>query len=257
MATLKDVELYLDGTRLGHISKEVNSAQPVSVPKSLESSQQRQPTVGSIMNNAGSMIGGWGDWGIRTPTGNNPNARNRDVGDREVKWSWLTPRKYFTLTHVTSTPVQIRAEVVRWVYLAGSEKPKPVRKSTLPTASSATGPTPTNSFLASLISSFASPRSNTPSRPSGRGTPVPVPAKPAPSVEKVDTKKLAAEQRKVVESSVLLSVFTAEARVKLDEKMEVELERATKKKAPGTVKVGLIYVSGLHFYPGYWWRHGN
>ncbi|KAG8840644.1 hypothetical protein FRB91_005846, partial [Serendipita sp. 411] len=102
-----------------------------------------------------------------------------------------------------------------------------------------------NSFLASLISSFASPRSNTPSRPSpfasssGRGTPVPV--KHESSVDKVDLKKLVADQRKIVEGSVLLSVFTAEAKVKLDEKMEVELERATKKRAPPTVKVGLIY----------------
>ena len=244
MSTLKEVELYLDGTRLGHISKEVNSAQVVNVPKSLESGQQRLLTMGTVMNNAGSMIGGWGDWGMRTPTNNNQNARNRDSGD--IKWSWLTPRKYFTLHRVTSTPVQIRAEVVRWVYLAGSEKAKPVRKSSLPSAATATGSTPTNSFLASLISSFASPRSATPSRMSGRGTPVPPAAKPSPVPEKVDTKKLAADQRKVIESSVLLSVFTAEARVKLDEKMEVELERATKKKAPGTVKVGLIYVSVLN-----------
>lgn len=243
MSTLKDVELYLDGTRLGHIFKEVGSPQTVGVPKSLASGQQQQQIMGSLMSNAGSMIGGWGDWGMRTPTN---NTRNRDTGDKEVKWSWFTPKKYFNLTNVTSTPVHIRAEVIRWVYLAGSEKAKPVKKAILPAATT-TGSTgaPTNSFLASLISSFASPRSTTPSRPSpfssGRGTPAPAAPRATSSVETVDVKKLAADQRKSVESSVLLSVFTAEARVKLDEKMEVELERATKKRAPPSVRVGLIY----------------
>ncbi|KAG8813716.1 hypothetical protein FRC17_001459, partial [Serendipita sp. 399] len=252
MNTLATVELFLDGTRLGKIAKEVGSPQPISVPKSLAAGQQPQASQGQG-SSLGAMIGGWGDWGMRTPS-NSILATTAQKG--EVKWNWLTPKKYFTLTNVSSTPVHIRAEVVKWVYLAGSEKAKPMKKILPPTsggsgsgnnaAAAGGGSGGGNSFLASLISSFASPRSTTPSRPSpfasssGRGTPIPV-KKELPSIEKVDLKKLAADQRKVVESSVLLSVFTAEAKVKLDEKMEVELERATKKRAPPTVKIGLIY----------------
>jgi hypothetical protein len=254
MASLKDVELYLDGVRLGHITKDVGNPQPVGVPPSLVAGQQLAASSNygsSFMGNAGAMIGGWGDWGMRTPTSN-----TRQQQEKEVKWSWLSPRKYFTVVNVTSTPVHIRAEVIRWVYLAGSEKAKPLKKIPPPPGGSgsnnASGGGQTNSFLASLISSFGSSSRNnsSTSRPalfnsnSGRSTPLshrPVPS--LPSTEKVDVKKVAADQRKVVESSVLLSVFTAEANVKLDQKMEVELERATKKRAPPSVKVGLIYVS--------------
>jgi hypothetical protein len=244
MSSLSNVELYLDGTRLGRIYKEVGNPTIVGVPPSLISGQQshgRGDNSGSLMGNAGAMIGGWGDWGMRTPT-----STSRKEKEKDAKWSWLTPRKYMTLYNVTSTPVHIRAEVIKWVYLAGSDKTKPVkRKSTLTPAVDGAPATQSNSFLASLISSFASPRSATPSRPSpfasGRGTPAPSALIHAP--ERVDLKKLSIDQRKSVESSVLLSVFTAEARVKLDEKMETELERATKKKAPFSVKVGLIYVS--------------
>ncbi|CAG7850452.1 SubName: Full=Uncharacterized protein {ECO:0000313/EMBL:CCA72144.1} [Serendipita indica DSM 11827] len=242
MTSLKDVELYLDGIRLGHVSKDVGSPQTVGVPKALENSQhQKGSQNNSLIGNAGAMIGGWGDWGMRTPTQSTSK-------DKEVKWNWPTPKKLFTVNHVTSTSVHIRAEVIRWVYLAGSEKAKPMKK-IMPPTSNATkggsgGGTTSNSFLASLISSFSKPSSSTPrpspfSNVSGRSTPIP-PAK-APSVDKVDVKKLVSDQRKVVESSVLLTVFTAEAKVKLDDKMEVELERATKKRAPPSVKVGLIY----------------
>jgi hypothetical protein len=242
MSSLSNVELYLDGTRLGRIYKEVGSPTIVGVPPSLIASQQshgRGDNMGSLMGNAGTMIGGWGDWGMRNPTSTSRK-------EKDAKWSWLTPRKYMTLCNVTSTPVHIRAEVIRWVYLAGSEKATPVKKKTASTTAADGAPvTQTNSFLASLISSFASPRSATPSRPSpfASGRRTPTPSGPIRAPEKVDLKKLSADQKKPVESSVLLSVFTAEARVMLDEKMGTELERATKKKAPSTVKIGLIYVS--------------
>lgn len=243
MNTLSNVELFLDGTRLGRISKDIGSPQPIGVPPSLAAGQQivqmRNDNFGSL---AGAMIGGWGDWGMRTPT---PSRKEKD---KESKWNWLTPRKYMNLYNVTSTPVHIRAEVIKWVYMAGSEKAKPLKKRPAPASSSNSTQSGGNSFLASFISSFTSPRNTSQPRQSpstsGRRTPQSTSRVSALlSDEKVDVAKLAEDQKKVVESSVLLSVFTAEARVKLDDKMETELERATKKKAPSNIKIGLIYVS--------------
>jgi hypothetical protein len=258
MATLKDVELYLDGIRLGRISKDVGSPQPVGVPASLAGGQMAIVSASNYSTPSLSSLGNPWDWALR---GNSTAQKSQGQGEKEkskeTKWNWLTPKKYLALNQVTSTPVHIRAEVIRWVYLAGSEKPKPVKKAA-PVASTNTNANsnaPTNSFLASLISSFASPRSNTPSArqlfSSGRSTPTQSSAttpqvKPKP-VPVVDTKKIAADQRKIVESSVLLSVFNAEAKVKLDDKMAAELERATKKRAPPSVKVGLIYVGTILF----------
>ena len=54
-----------------------------------------------------------------------------------------------------------------------------------------------------------------------------------------------AEYLEVCQSSVLLTIFTAEVEVKLNEKMSAELHRATKKNPPRALKYELIYVRHL------------
>ena len=49
----------------------------------------------------------------------------------------------------------------------------------------------------------------------------------------------------VEQSSVVLTIFTAEVEVRLTEKMSTELHRATKKNPPRTLKYELIYVRHL------------
>ncbi|KAG8814868.1 hypothetical protein FRC17_000941 [Serendipita sp. 399] len=167
MSNISTVELFLDGTRLGKISKEaIGLPQSISVPPSMATGQDpsSDEAPGTTKSGFSRMLGGAG-------------GGSGGGGEREVKWGWATPKKYFTLTNVTSTPVHVHADVIEWV-----EK-----------------------------------------------------------VEEENVRKLPTYQGKEVEASVLLNVFTAEADVKLDEEMNVELERATKKRAPPCIKVSLIY----------------
>lgn len=233
MTSLSKVELYLDGALLGRISKAVGSASAVGVPPSFTA--VRGDNISSVMGNAGALIKGWADRGMRVP-----DPTSRKGKEKYVEWNWATPKKYMTLTNITATPVHIRAEVIRWVDLVGSEKVTPVKKMVPAATATEALAKQTKGFLASLISSFASHRSVKSSRRS-RFTfrrDKPAPSTPVHAPEKVDS----VEHRKLTASSVMITVFTAEAKVNLDEKMEVELERATKKKAPSTVKIGLIYV---------------
>ena len=119
-----------------------------------------------------------------------------------------------------SSALSIRAEVMQWVYMAGTEKPPP--KKELPKPSGGGG-----GFFSSLFSSITG--SGVPSR---NATPSPAP----PPVLKVDPET-------IVESNVVLSIFTADVLVKLDAKMISELNRSTKKNPPTRMKYELIYVS--------------
>ena len=214
MASLKDVELYLDGVRLGRITKDVGASERVGVPETLHGSQQPTQTH-SMTGKVGAMISGLGDWGTRAST-------QQVSKDREVKWAWPTPKNLFTVDNVTSTSVHIRAEVIRWVYLVGSEKPKPMKK-TMPSTGGG-GRTTSKNFFASLVPSLSRP-----------GSPAPRPSLSSKT----------SDQRKAVESSAHLTVFTAEAKVNLDNEMDKALKRATKKPAPPGVKVELIYVRNM------------
>ncbi|TFK45667.1 hypothetical protein OE88DRAFT_1668942 [Heliocybe sulcata] len=121
---------------------------------------------------------------------------------------------------IQATPLHIKAEVLRWVYSAGTEKPPPV----IVQAKSKQAPS-SGGFFSNLFSSLGS----TPSRAS---TPVPQPPpKPQPQVNLLE----------VNESSVTLSIFTADVEVKLDKKLEKELYRSTKKNPPARLKYELIY----------------
>jgi hypothetical protein len=109
----------------------------------------------------------------------------------------------------------MKATVLRWVYNTGTDK-KPIP------SDKAAKPAPATSFFSSLFSSFSAP------------SPAPAPA-PPPEPEK--------DPLEALESTVQLSVFAAEIGVRLDNRMNTELERATKKKPPSTSTYQLIYVS--------------
>ncbi|KAJ7594698.1 hypothetical protein C8J56DRAFT_927422 [Mycena floridula] len=120
---------------------------------------------------------------------------------------------------IQSTPLYIKAEVMRYVYTSGTEKP--------PTPSATRRvPAPQGGFFSSLLSSFAG--GSTPQR---SATPL-----PPQEVEVVDPLT-------VNETSVTLSIFSAEADVRLNKKVAAELLRSTKKKPPPAIKYELIYTA--------------
>ena len=132
-----------------------------------------------------------------------------------------SPKRTMVVRKVTSTPLHITANVLRWVYATGSErsaptKPPPPRQA--PTS---------NNFFSSFLASFVAP---SPSR-----TPEPPPVPQESVTELLET----------MEASVVLSVFSAQVDISLDQKMLTELERATKKRPPRTTTYSLIYVRTL------------
>ncbi|KAF5355265.1 hypothetical protein D9758_006047 [Tetrapyrgos nigripes] len=121
--------------------------------------------------------------------------------------------------NLRSTPLHIKAEVMGLVYSSGSEKlPPPSASKTLRPPQSSGG------FFSSLFSGFGV------STPQRSTTPV-VPQPAAPPVDPLS----------VNETSVLLSIFTADVNVKLDKKISAELHRSTKKNPPSKLKYELIY----------------
>ncbi|KAH9946348.1 uncharacterized protein BXZ73DRAFT_86493 [Epithele typhae] len=129
-----------------------------------------------------------------------------------------SPLGTMTVHGIMTTPLSIKAEVMEWVYMAGTEKPQPKKEVPKPTSGGGGG------FFSSLFSSFGG--SGAPSRS--------ITPTPTPSVPKVDPKA-------IVESNVVLSIFTADIAVSLDQKMVTELNRSTKKNPPTRMKYELIY----------------
>lgn len=118
--------------------------------------------------------------------------------------------------------LHIQAQVLRWTYHTGTEKPKvPARLvTTKPTAAGGGG------FFASLFGSM--PNARAPETMTAPPPPPPLPDEP--------------DLLEVVESSVGMTVYGARVDVKLDKKFLTELERATKKQPPATCTYSLIYV---------------
>jgi hypothetical protein len=116
--------------------------------------------------------------------------------------------------------LQITADVLRWVYSVGTEKPRPAAKQL---ASSSGG-----GFFSTLFSSFS-------------GVTIPTPSKTPEPTQNTQEENLLES----IKSSVLLTVYSARTEVRLGKKMFGELERATKKKPPSTTLYSLIYVSLL------------
>ncbi|TRM69687.1 hypothetical protein BD626DRAFT_474972 [Schizophyllum amplum] len=128
------------------------------------------------------------------------------------------PSRMMTAKQMRSTSVHIKAEVMRWVYTSGTEKPPPrappVNKEEKP-----------QGFFKSLFS-FAG----------ATATPQSAPLPPPPPPVKKDP-------RKVEETSVNLSIFTMDMDVTLDRKMTSELYRSMQKNPPKAVKYSLIYTA--------------
>lgn len=132
-----------------------------------------------------------------------------------------SPRNLMQVKEMHTTPLSIKAELMRWVYMAGSEKP--VSKTLVKAAAAATaGP---SGFFSSLFSTLSG--TSAPQRPL---TPSPA----ANPTEEVDPTT-------ITESSVVLLIFTAGIAVRLDQKLRSELNRATKKNPPTTMRLELIY----------------
>ncbi|KDQ27869.1 hypothetical protein PLEOSDRAFT_50988 [Pleurotus ostreatus PC15] len=116
---------------------------------------------------------------------------------------------------VAEAPLHISASIMKLVYTSGTEKPpvptalKPIQKTT--------------GFFSSLLQSFAASAPPTPQPP-----PVALPTDPSTELQLVDT-------------SISLSIFSADVDVRLPKKVGDELLRATKKKPPSKVKYQLIY----------------
>ena len=106
---------------------------------------------------------------------------------------------------------------MNWVYSTGTERPKQV--TVIEQTKHKTG------FFSSL---FGLGGGSTPQR-------APSPLPPQPVVNE-------AEYLKVGQSSVVLTIFTAEVEIKLSQKISVELHRSTKKNPPRALKYELIYV---------------
>lgn len=112
---------------------------------------------------------------------------------------------------------------MRWVYTSGTEKPPPpIVKTTRPAGH--------GGFFSSLFTTFGG---NTPQRIT---TPLP------PPVEQIDPLV-------IHQTSVSLSIYSADVDIRLDKKMSAELMRSTKKSPPSALKYELIYVRLMQYCP--------
>ena len=105
---------------------------------------------------------------------------------------------------------------MRWVYSAGTEKPKPI-----PVIEQVK---PKAGFLSLFRIGGRTPRR------------APSLLPPPPVIDET-------EHLKVDQSSIVLTIFTADVEVKLSQKVSAELLRSTKKNPPRALKYELIYVS--------------
>ncbi|ESK92923.1 hypothetical protein Moror_8996 [Moniliophthora roreri MCA 2997] len=120
------------------------------------------------------------------------------------------------ITGVKDTPVTIDAQVMRWVYSSGTQKPPPPT-AVQPVRSSAQGGW--RSFFSSVIV-----------KPT---TPLPPPP-PEPPVDLLA----------ISPTSVSLSIISADILLqKIDSKLESEIERSTKKQPPRKIRYDLIYTA--------------
>lgn len=127
-----------------------------------------------------------------------------------------------TLSDRPLLALHIKAEVMRWVYTAGTEKPRNISPLALKPSKSSHG-----GFLSTFSSFFNTSGASTPQR-----AVTPVPVKPIIEIDPLT----------VIETQVALSVFSVDVDVRLTTKMATELHRSTKKNPPSKLKYELIYV---------------
>ncbi|KAF7975917.1 hypothetical protein HWV62_8178 [Athelia sp. TMB] len=132
-------------------------------------------------------------------------------------------KNLMTATGIKSTSLHIKAEVMRWVYISGTQKPqKPTLAPPKPSGPARGG------FLATFSSFFNSGGANTPQR-----AVTPVPEQPVVEVDPLT----------VTETQVTLLVYSVDVDVKLPAKLATELHRSTKKNPPSKLKYELIYTA--------------
>ncbi|KAF8497439.1 hypothetical protein F5888DRAFT_1634399 [Russula emetica] len=124
-----------------------------------------------------------------------------------------SPDGMMNVKSIETMPLHIEAEVVRWVYNVGSEKPSTTSTTdTLKTATHQSG------FFSTQSDQFEA--SST----------------PAPMLRKKPINLFGATS-----SNIVLTIFTANVEVRLDEKVTGELLRSTMKKPPSRLRYQLIY----------------
>ena len=188
MTHLSEVSVYFDDKRLVRLSKDSGMSTDVPMLKGLKAtSPEGMMNVKSIQT---------------------------------MRKFYRSPGRIYLYRSLTA--LHIEAEVVRWVYTVGSEKPSTTPKiDTLKTVShQASG------FFSSLFAGFGG--SSTPRR-----APTPVPVLPKESINLLEAHS----------SSVVLTIFAANVEVRLNKKMTAELQRSTKKNPPSQLRYELIYVS--------------
>ncbi|KAJ3533672.1 hypothetical protein NMY22_g7241 [Coprinellus aureogranulatus] len=132
-----------------------------------------------------------------------------------------TEHGIMTINNIRSTPLHIRAEVLKWVYSLGTEK----KRVKLPDISKVAKPSSIQGLFSSIFGGFSG--SSTPQR-----TTTPLPP-PEPEREP--------DLLSIHDSSVALTVYAAEVSTKLDKKFTAALHRSTKKEPPSKLRYELIY----------------
>ncbi len=133
---------------------------------------------------------------------------------------------------IIASALFMEAEVARCVYAVQTPpKPKPKPLSDIRSAAKQAVP---SGFFSSLFSSFVSP------------SPSPVPqasfASSRVSLLPLKSEEASKDPYELLKASIVLTIFTANAGVKVDAKLREDLLRATKKNPPSNVTVALIYV---------------
>jgi Protein of unknown function (DUF3684) len=183
MTHLSEVSVYLDDKRLVRLSKNCGASKEVP------------------------MLNGLKD----TSPGGMMNVKSIEA-TREFRFFFSSGRVYM----YPLTALHIEAEVVRWVYNVGSEKP------------STSSRTDTLEKATHQTSGFFSPQFE---RSKASSTPAPmVPKEPINLFE-------------ATSSNIVLTIFAANVDVQLGKKMTAELLRSTLKKPPGRLRYELIFVS--------------
>ncbi|KAI0342553.1 hypothetical protein BDW22DRAFT_1484759 [Trametopsis cervina] len=140
-----------------------------------------------------------------------------------------TSKKMMRVTDVSVMPLSIKADIMQWVYAAGSSV-KPRKRP--PAAQQQARQAVTSGFFSSLFSGFSAPlRGPSPN--------------PEPIVSESNKREQQAEEQKkllqITETGVVLAVFSASVDVLLEANLREELLRATKKNAPTKMRYELIY----------------
>ncbi|GJJ14590.1 hypothetical protein Clacol_008856 [Clathrus columnatus] len=147
----------------------------------------------------------------------------KDVGiPKEIPFPKYLKRKsegnIMTMVAVKTRSMNITVETLRMIYTIGTETKQPLR------ASSSVKPSVNSGFFSSLFASFTG---------SSEQTPAPITPSPSP-IPNIDPMSN-------VISHVILTIYSGEVNVSLDQKMVAELYRSTKKNPPSRLKLELIY----------------